>query len=233
MAGTRRRSEADSTSFPGAGSNGSPTVRSVAPRPSGLPTYPPAKQPEGATRRGALNAEATEFMRHGDGSVILLCQHPPRRPAILSFSVPHLLRFLRVQRRRHVAQGRGATREHESGPASRRFTKGLRPRLDASRTGASRPKETDSALGRFQTNAEPLARGKGRFAGGCSASCATFPCARFSRCSNAKVLTQRTPRLLPSGRQRSSRQTQNTLKVRRSRQGCAKRNSLSSPVARP
>ena len=96
------------------------------PRPSGLPTYPPAKQPEGATRRGAFNAEATEFRRHGDGRVILLCQHPPRRPPFfLSFSVPHLLRFLRVQRRRHVAQGRGATREHERGSASRRGTKML------------------------------------------------------------------------------------------------------------
>ena len=29
------------------------------------PAYPPAEQPEGAARRGALNAEMTEFERHG------------------------------------------------------------------------------------------------------------------------------------------------------------------------
>ncbi len=43
------------------------TREHATPRASGLPTYPPAKQPEGATRRGAFNAEAAEFRRHGDG----------------------------------------------------------------------------------------------------------------------------------------------------------------------
>ena len=32
------------------------------------PAYPPAKQPEGADRRGALNAEETEKGRHGEDS---------------------------------------------------------------------------------------------------------------------------------------------------------------------
>ena len=36
-----------------------------------MPAYPPAKQPEGAARRGALNTEETEGGRHGEGHEVL------------------------------------------------------------------------------------------------------------------------------------------------------------------
>ena len=43
----------------------------VSATPSEKPAYPPAKQPEGASRRGALNTESFEERRHGEGDEVL------------------------------------------------------------------------------------------------------------------------------------------------------------------
>ena len=152
------------------------TREHATPRASGLPTYPPAKQPEGATRRGAFNAEAAEFRRHGDGrdmatlvpSLIADGRFARTRNAPAAKSRVARLRARRRRRGRCLrhrpppparpppsgSRGRVGTnarlrREHESVQASRRFTKRLRPRLDASWAGSSHANETGLPFERF------------------------------------------------------------------------------------
>ena len=59
-----------------------------------MPAYPPAKQPEGAARRGALNTEETEGGRHGagfEGDVSTVASTTPTNSPCLSNSVTSVL----------------------------------------------------------------------------------------------------------------------------------------------
>ena len=66
----------------------------VSATPTEEPAYPPAKQPEGAARRGALNTEETEGGRHGagfEGDVSTVASTTPTNSPCLSNSVTSVL----------------------------------------------------------------------------------------------------------------------------------------------